>query len=232
MIVQGRGCAARCSRNVRRWAMAFIVAAAAFSGTEALAALGYRIEAIKVGPLSPTSSLVQARVSINGSAEMLTRAAIESSLRELLKSVREQHGQKADVVTVYLYVSSTQYKNGDDAIAKGESTPVASESGKPGRFEETLTVWSVPAEPVASAVSQLSLDKRKQIYYELMGAVDRAERETIEKYGSISVASVKAEDELIAKYQGQVAARYRITKDERWSIIKEATAQHWPSPSR
>lgn len=76
----------------------------------------------------------------------------------------------------------------------------------------------------------LSKEKRKEIYYELVKAEDRAIKEADEKFSVGTDEHSKATDKLLDQYSKEVREEYGISEEVSSSIAVEGAEKSWETP--
>lgn len=208
---------------------------------------------------SPQYVLFDVKAVLNGDSPDLSESNVRVTLRALLNAVRSgarQRGEQIDGVSAFLYQSRDHITGGTSAIGraewwpKGHSFNLDNEANIKNKstYVEEFKVLSLP-KPTETDVQRLSENQRRVIFTELVRAERRASREAEAQYptdpSNIPSRNLKTydfktamqkkmelEEELRAKYMGELLKRYEITRQELDTIKIEALNEQWPLPSQ
>jgi len=202
--------------------------------------------------LPPKYTLVVARVFIDG--EKATDEEIKESLIQVLQEIQTK--DNPDAITIHTFKT----KKGAEmagvyslAMAewwpKGHSLSRSNEANIKNKqsYETTFNILERVEVPEDIIVSRFNKEKRKEIYYALIEAEDRASAEAEKKYptnlNNIPMNQIRdydfsgmldkqsrLRDKLIKKYEKQVMKKYKIIEEEVDKISYEAYKDNWPLP--
>lgn len=187
----------------------------------------------------------------------LAKPKVEATLRELLRTVRNDarsRGDYVDGITAFLYHSADHLKGGNPPLGRAEWWPKGHtfEPNNAANIEnkathvETVQVLSLPKQ-ARSVDSRLPETVRREIYSALVRSQDRAMREAEAKHptdaSKIPIDNLRTYDwkgaltknteeneRLRKKYERELLLKYKISESELRAIVKEGVTQDWSFP--
>ncbi len=156
----------------------------------------------------------------------------ESQVRSVSQKVHEDYGRGLDLFTVFSYLPNMDTQGVAFGIAEWKS-------GRLDRFSVNKLFAKSRREPEKTRFG-LSEAKRRDVYFDLAEAQDRAMNEAIARYPTDPSVSpnwrsnvrkqIALEESLKGRYEGQVGRKYGLSTDQLIKIAVEGATKAWPTP--
>lgn len=170
---------------------------------------------------------------ITSNVEEITEDRLQHLMETLYQEAAEElPGEEDDrpqLVFIYLYTSEQHASSG-----MGQWIGMVSKSG--GEAEPSFSINEGELNSLGETPELkfgYTEEERKEIWFEIIHAEDRADAEAMEKYPDMEPYDEYADyyDDLSAQYKQEVADAYELTMDQLDEIAFEGLSKNWPFPT-
>jgi len=167
-------------------------------------------------------------ISYAGCSRMMYHVLIETTdpppdetVRQIALAVWREHGTSHDEFSVWCYLLGMDTSGRAYAGAHFVGTALKD-------FSVTEMIREGLKKP--ASVPRLSLEKRRQIFFEFFDAEDKADWDAHRMFPNDLMRALGKQNELRERYLQEVRRKYGITRDEDWAITLEGITKGWPTP--
>lgn len=162
-------------------------------------------------------------VAANTGDEEIKRI-LEQAVKELAKK------RDVDALAVRLYLKDTNLPYAIATWAPDGDWSKAERGKSKSIFKTSIEIYLEHRPKESSNVEKfgLSLEKRKMIYLEISNSQRKTRQIATQKYPSDIMKQYDYMEELDKKYEKQICDKYKITDEQKISILGEGVSNNWP----